>query len=110
MIDALMEMSPRGRFRLLTATRPMRPAFVIFSLIGASLGLGQEIITTVAGSRFMFPLSVNGGPAINAPISDIRGVAVDSAGNVYASDSSDGLRSEERRVGKECRSRWSPYH
>ena len=24
----------------------------------------------------------------------------------YATDS----RSEERRVGKECRSRWSPYH
>ncbi len=23
---------------------------------------------------------------------------------------SDSLRSEERRVGKECRSRWSPYH
>src|SRR3989440_1618516 len=22
----------------------------------------------------------------------------------------EGLRSEERRVGKECRSRWSPYH
>ena len=27
-----------------------------------------------------------------------RGVAVETA------------RSEERRVGKECRSRWSPYH
>ena len=25
-------------------------------------------------------------------------------------DHSDGMRSEERRVGKECRSRWSPYH
>src|SRR5688572_24555317 len=24
--------------------------------------------------------------------------------------SNDGTRSEERRVGKECRSRWSPYH
>ena len=24
--------------------------------------------------------------------------------------SADNLRSEERRVGKECRSRWSPYH
>ena len=24
--------------------------------------------------------------------------------------SKDTLRSEERRVGKECRSRWSPYH
>ena len=26
----------------------------------------------------------------------------------YTSDALD--RSEERRVGKECRSRWSPYH
>ena len=25
-------------------------------------------------------------------------------------DVSDITRSEERRVGKECRSRWSPYH
>ena len=24
--------------------------------------------------------------------------------------SASGMRSEERRVGKECRSRWSPYH
>ena len=41
-----------------------------------------------------------------------------SAGNVTAQilhrpnsiDISTLLRSEERRVGKECRSRWSPYH
>ena len=26
------------------------------------------------------------------------------------SDVSFSVRSEERRVGKECRSRWSPYH
>ena len=25
-------------------------------------------------------------------------------------DADDLYRSEERRVGKECRSRWSPYH
>ena len=25
-------------------------------------------------------------------------------------DDAERLRSEERRVGKECRSRWSPYH
>ena len=25
-------------------------------------------------------------------------------------DTGHGYRSEERRVGKECRSRWSPYH
>ena len=27
-----------------------------------------------------------------------------------AGGSSSDVRSEERRVGKECRSRWSPYH
>src|SRR2546429_9780998 len=32
-------------------------------------------------------------------------VAVNPDANVYAV-----ARSEERRVGKECRSRWSPYH
>ena len=26
------------------------------------------------------------------------------------SEASQTIRSEERRVGKECRSRWSPYH
>ena len=28
----------------------------------------------------------------------------------YILDNSVEMRSEERRVGKECRSRWSPYH
>src|SRR5580658_10964435 len=28
----------------------------------------------------------------------------------FASEAKALLRSEERRVGKECRSRWSPYH
>src|SRR3712207_9039040 len=31
-------------------------------------------------------------------------------GGVAAHSSPDTYRSEERRVGKECRSRWSPYH
>ena len=29
---------------------------------------------------------------------------------IYAVSQDDKKRSEERRVGKECRSRWSPYH
>ena len=29
---------------------------------------------------------------------------------VEATSGNTGIRSEERRVGKECRSRWSPYH
>src|SRR2546429_5960509 len=31
-------------------------------------------------------------------------------GALYSRSSSRSSRSEERRVGKECRSRWSPYH
>ena len=31
-------------------------------------------------------------------------------GKLTARERLDILRSEERRVGKECRSRWSPYH
>ena len=30
--------------------------------------------------------------------------------HVYRTGQADIVRSEERRVGKECRSRWSPYH
>ena len=30
--------------------------------------------------------------------------------NVSADEKETAERSEERRVGKECRSRWSPYH
>ena len=32
------------------------------------------------------------------------------AGIEYAIERMEAARSEERRVGKECRSRWSPYH
>ena len=32
----------------------------------------------------------------------MKGIAVTDHGDMF--------RSEERRVGKECRSRWSPYH
>ena len=31
-------------------------------------------------------------------------------GNRHSMSGYEGKRSEERRVGKECRSRWSPYH
>src|SRR3989442_1667715 len=44
---------------------------------------------------------------------DHMGIQVESAEIVMrelARVKAAGLRSEERRVGKECRSRWSPYH
>ena len=35
---------------------------------------------------------------------------IDSFYAKYATAEGISIRSEERRVGKECRSRWSPYH
>ena len=40
---------------------------------------------------------------VAAPLT-VCGAEVFSAGESFSD------RSEERRVGKECRSRWSPYH
>ena len=43
----------------------------------------------------------------------IYGIGLSSAKRILAEanvDPDTRVRSEERRVGKECRSRWSPYH
>src|SRR3712207_9174936 len=42
---------------------------------------------------------------LNANINKFLGLQAGDTQAVY-----EVLRSEERRVGKECRSRWSPYH
>ena len=40
----------------------------------------------------------------------LSSVMLDEDENNNADNLNLGIRSEERRVGKECRSRWSPYH
>src|SRR5258706_492010 len=50
------------------------------------------------------------GPTLSVNLlSDANAHDVDSS-NTLSIDNTDTTRSEERRVGKECRSRWSPYH
>ena len=45
-------------------------------------------------------------------VSEIRDISNDERKVPFKNDEylASGTRSEERRVGKECRSRWSPYH
>ena len=38
------------------------------------------------------------------------GISLSGLASAVANEGGIGVRSEERRVGKECRSRWSPYH
>ena len=50
----------------------------------------------------------NNTPEVQGIIKDITGNPI--IGATVIAKNQPGLRSEERRVGKECRSRWSPYH
>ena len=45
------------------------------------------------------------------PVTDARAVPIyQTSSFVFRNSQHAADRSEERRVGKECRSRWSPYH
>ena len=46
----------------------------------------------------------------NAPAAAAASAPAAPAGNTIPKKARVAMRSEERRVGKECRSRWSPYH
>ena len=48
---------------------------------------------------------------INEPAINTTGISTNSFAKISGLDWPElSSRSEERRVGKECRSRWSPYH
>src|SRR6266540_270186 len=71
----------------------------------------SDDLTTQVGTLALVPQIVK---AVSVPviaaggIADAKGVAAAMA--LGAAGAQVGTRSEERRVGKECRSRWSPYH
>ena len=58
-------------------------------------------------------INVIGGATVNGVQTDTQVIMARKGYDKWPS-AKDGLRSEERRVGKECelkcRSRWSPYH
>ena len=64
-------------------------------LIPIFLVLLSSMIGIIGGIPFMLFLTKVKKPGMILIMSTIMGIV---------------LRSEERRVGKECRSRWSPYH
>jgi len=85
-----------------TALDPTLGEFITVSRI-----TGPSIGATVAAYEGKAVLDGENGSSIgtiaSAASASISSPAIDTDGNIY-------FRSEERRVGKECRSRWSPYH
>ena len=56
------------------------------------------------------PLTTNSSSTVELKGSGNVQSTLKTFNSAVSSTSNTGTRSEERRVGKECRSRWSPYH
>ena len=82
------------------------PAIVIFSIAFIMIAPLQVLDVSAAVPSTM---SVSGNSIAVTSYDDRRVVLSWTA---PTANHADGItdRSEERRVGKECRSRWSPYH
>ena len=70
-----------------------------------------------AGERFPVDVTIPAGPTEFGPgpiVGEFNAVGIpakiDKGKVAIQKDTTFSQRSEERRVGKECRSRWSPYH
>ena len=86
----------------LLAVRPISAAqLVVAKYLGALIVVILSILPTCI---YLWSISALGSPAGNLDWGAAFGsfIGLVALGAAY--------RSEERRVGKECRSRWSPYH
>ena len=79
-------------------------------IVPAFKGLHKETQKGLAGTEREFGKSgKKSGSLLSKAFSGVAKAGVVAAGAAVATGF--GIaRSEERRVGKECRSRWSPYH
>ena len=89
------------------------PRFVNSNNYAAAFGLQWETFRQTQFDSFtQNPISKNRLEiALGQPLKTIKGLKILEAGSGAGRFTEVLLkRSEERRVGKECRSRWSPYH
>src|SRR5256885_15201548 len=63
-----------------------------------------------AGAQYTVTYKMRSRGDLAADTEILNTVAVDTTTEELTKANNQAERSEERRVGKECRSRWSPYH
>ena len=88
---------------------------MVVPLFGPRVGVGRPIESPARSSMHIHPLVPARSSFIlpSAPMpmtAAFRPMSGGAALVAFAMTAAADLRSEERRVGKECRSRWSPYH
>src|SRR3712207_9174692 len=102
-------------FFFLMIRRPPRSTLFPYTTLFRSVTEGDKVEAEI---RFGMSVNTWGVNDLVAVVEAVEDKAVDALveeyGDLYefADDAAPGgpQRSEERRVGKECRSRWSPYH
>src|SRR3712207_5195625 len=82
---------------------PSEDGEAVQALLPIAPEVGDEIVTLVGDLRETLPVE-----GTDTFVTGPGGIFADFANGFAGIDGL--LRSEERRVGKECRSRWSPYH
>ena len=76
--------------------------------LGAALGVLFGLLAFGQAAEAAYPWELNFG--LFGPRYDGRVAECERALGTITNQFQEKERSEERRVGKECRSRWSPYH
>src|SRR5260370_37718939 len=81
-----------------------QPGFVIVA------GVSKSVVVRDPSEIVIARISVTA-LAIRKSVSDrVIVVSLNDRNSGFTQNLAHSIRSEERRVGKECRSRWSPYH
>src|SRR5258708_31112204 len=82
--------------------------YVCFFFFQAEDGIRDDLVTGV--QTCALPIFAVGQGQPHPRMSQVERDARESTTSSKLDGGPHQLRSEERRVGKECRSRWSPYH
>ena len=92
----------------------MKHTHILFVILAIILCVGCDYIQSPeeAAGENKNDLQYVNMDGLRRELADIRSTSFENLDikNCAFFDVPDKMRSEERRVGKECRSRWSPYH
>src|SRR2546429_9409812 len=100
--------SSSGALQTATSPAPTSTAAVVDTTVTVLLPLTPSLVAVMVAVPSAHPNTSPSPVTFATEVLLLDHVTSRSARGLPAA--SFGVRSEERRVGKECRSRWSPYH